>query len=200
MNTNISLSVEHVKHWLMRTNTAQVFAFSLAALLLVSGWWTWCLSRELESPLSSLPDAMKQKKYAQIGVIETLDASDGDMIFPVANPFGGRPEAAPAANLHVKSTNAPTAIVKPTNQTTPPARQPETLSLVYKGIFIRSDGKRLALIQNSKSGTSSFYQEGQALFGMKIGGIEKEKVDVKASDGSTTTLTIRKSHVFTGGL
>jgi hypothetical protein len=200
MNLETYFPSEGIKHWLMRTNAMQVFISAVIVLFVISGWWVWCLSRPLASPVPSVSSAMKQKSYSPIGIMESLDAKPGDESdLPDTNPFSGKPVSSQAENTKTNTpSNKPIKTNVPFFSTNKPATA-DPLRLIYKGIFIRSDGKRLALIENAKSGISSFYQEGHELFGIKIGSIETNKVDVIMSDGSIMPLTIKKTEIIPEG-
>jgi hypothetical protein len=79
-----------------------------------------------------------------------------------------------------------------------PARR-ETVSLTYHGILKRTDGKTLALIEDSKSKRSAFYESETELFDVKIGGITTLECEIVQPGGEPVTLKLGEPEVFEDG-
>jgi len=67
-------------------------------------------------------------------------------------------------------------------------------------VFKRPDGKMMALIEDSKSGESAFYTSEDDLFGIKVGRIATDQIDVNLGDGSSVTLKLGTPEIFDGGV
>lgn len=193
--------LENAREWLMRTNARLVLAWCIAALVIVSALGGWYLMRPLDMPMPSLPNPFKQKPQLSIGILDMLTAEAVNKTYVAGNnPFLGAPQRevvtlGPVPPPNITSTSPP-----PPKITKPVApKKPDTVSLTYRGIFIKSDGKRLALIEDSKSGKKEFYSEGSDLFGVIISNIETGQVEVTTVDGQTVPMTIRKPSVFLEG-
>ena len=111
----------------------------------------------------------------------------------------GDPE--PAVKSVVVTSTKPTpapAGPKPAPGTKPEPEVPP-VSLTYRGMFRRPDGKPVALIQDSESKGSRFYQVGQAVFGLEIGAPSDEGATLVLADGTTVTIPLGESTTFRGG-
>jgi hypothetical protein len=111
----------------------------------------------------------------------------------VANLFTPPETPAPARKPHEKPASSPKiqpAAERPRN--TPdkpaPARPREIVTLTYRGMYIRGDGIRMALIADSKSGRTSFYAAGTRLFGLTLQNVEAETLGVSLADNTPATL------------
>ena len=73
------------------------------------------------------------------------------------------------------------------------------MSLTYRGLLKRTDGKVLALIEDSKSKGGVFYSVSNEVFGVRVGGIDTNQATVTLSDGSVLPLKLGEPVVFEGG-
>jgi hypothetical protein len=97
--------------------------------------------------------------------------------------------------------------VKPKPKPTPPAtkpavkpeREPPPVSLTYRGMFRRPDGKPVALIEDSESEGSRFYEVGQEAFGLEIGEPGDEGACLVLADGTTLTIPLGEPTRFREG-
>jgi hypothetical protein len=81
----------------------------------------------------------------------------------------------------------------------PPEDKPRAVSLTYRGVFKRPDGRLLALVEDSKQNKSAFYAPGDSLHGLTIGEIRVSEVDVIQSDQSTVSLRLGEPAPFSDG-
>ena len=93
-----------------------------------------------------------------------------------------------------------TAPSKPASAAQPGAGapRPETISLTYKGLFKRTDGKTVVLVEDSKTGSSRFYETEADIHGMKVGEAAPEGMRVLQDDGSQVTLRRGQPEIFEG--
>jgi hypothetical protein len=184
----------------MRANARGVFACSMAALILVAGWWTWreFFPSGIDEAVFSGPGQKEERRgLGLLGLMEQMTTAGvqvaGDD--PFLNPWGAgrvaaRPQRPPRRIRRLDTAGTGEA---------PVARKPDTVSLTYRGIFKRSDGKEMALIGDSKSGGSSFYGEGDELHQVVVGAIGVEELEIVTADGSAVTLEIGVPGVFEEG-
>lgn len=194
--------------WLRKANAKAVFTCLLISLLCVSGFWAYRLMSEIKKPSLAPNSRSRNQKNLPLGVIALADTI-GETIaesFPSVSPFAGAPAVPrqrtrpqyterkkPALNSFLDRFRKKEPVEKPR------INRPETVSLVYKGIFKRSDGVSMALIENSKSGRSSFYKSDGDIFGMTVSGIEAETVEIIQENGDPVVLQRDQSAVFVEG-
>jgi hypothetical protein len=186
--------------WLMRANARGVFISSVAALILVTGWWTWREFFFVGSDRGVLSGSGRREERRGLGLLSVMEdmtkagvhvAADD----PFLNPWAtGREPSRPQRTWQRRRRR--TARVPDVNTAT---RKSDTVSLTYKGIFKRSDGKEMALIGDSKSGDSSFYGIGDELHQVVVGKMGVEELEITTGDGSTVVLTIGVPGVFEEG-
>jgi hypothetical protein len=83
----------------------------------------------------------------------------------------------------------------PDGQTEPP----RVVTLTYRGIFKRPDGRVMVLLQDSESGRSAFYEDGAHLHGVQLGRAGPASIRIRTSDGRTGELRIGQARDFKGG-
>lgn len=72
-----------------------------------------------------------------------------------------------------------------------------TFSLRYRGILSRTDGKRLALIEQvKKGGGTAFYGIGDKLYGLEVVSVDADSVVLRLLDGSTREIAVGKPETF----
>lgn len=175
--------------WLMRTNARAVFLCALIALILISGWWWWKLSRPPQYEEIKMVSTPKTRTHVGLGINTLFSEEQKKMQYDENNPFNAEDiqfyYTSPPPSLKPKLSGV---IREPSTQ--PPSRKPspqvsksEPVYLTYKGLFQRTDGKIVALIENSKSKQSEFYEGGQEISGLKINEIRMEEVLLTNSVG-----------------
>lgn len=195
MKMGFESHLDTAKQWLMRTNAKQVLACAIIILLLVTGWWTWWLLRVRDFSTPSATGNIKQKIHANLGLMSILTMETTHDL--ELNPFAGAPEKPEPNKFNPPpGTSNTTFTIKKTLE---PVKKPDTASLTYKGIFVKSDGTQMALIEDSKSGKSSFYTEGDTLLLLKVLGVDDSSVEVLTVDGARIKLELKKPQVFLEG-
>ncbi len=196
-------------NWLRKANAKAVFVCLLVSFLGVSAFWGYRLMSEVKKPTITPNSRSRSQKNLPLGVIALAD-SVGRTIsesFPSASPFAGAP-ATPRRRTRPEYTERKRPPInsfldrfrnRPADTDQPHINRPETVSLVYKGIFKRSDGVKMALIENSKSGRSSFYKSDSDIFGMTVKAIEAETVEILQENGEPVVLDRDHSAVFVEG-
>jgi len=204
--------------WLMRANARGVFGCALLALILVGGWWTWRelagQDNEFQAPTAGLSG--KPPDYPHL--LTFLDEhSPSDLVDTVRNPFAlsrpvrtkpRDPNPKPVFVPFVRPDPIPTPPRRPTppprprppRRPTPPPKPRDIVQLTYCGILKRTDGRKVALIEDSKTNRRSFYRLGSDVHGTRVADIGFDSVTLKLADGSTATLTLGEPGSFSGGL
>lgn len=199
--------------WLMHTNARGVFCCSLSALVLVTGWWTWKEFAPVENDglVSPIPAPGKEKPLEGLNLLAFLDkqlsvdaanAPSGAFLSPPSSlSRSGKLKKPhnPRTSGHKTRPGPEAADHKPRPGQSNKAPKPVTVSLTYRGVFKRPDGRIMALIEDSKTESSSFYLAGNNLYGLKIGDIEMEQVDIIRVDGSSVSLKLGEPEVFEEG-
>jgi len=207
--------------WLMKTNARAVCLVSILALAGVIAFWVWMLSSPIENiamlPSSSRGGAEAKGGLAVLSYIESMLASD---VRPARNPFvsGFRTERTPPDQhagaevtvVPVRNQSAvpevklvPAVKVAPTAEAKaphPPAPGPvsRSVSLTYRGMYRQSDGRIMVLVEDSESKSSVFYGTEVSVFGMKIGSVAAESVELLPEEGQAVTLQRGEPAVFNG--
>jgi hypothetical protein len=172
--------------WLMRTNARMVFLVALIALVLVSGWWWWKLSHPLPYKEIKMASTPRTRPHVGLGIDNIFSEEQKKMQPETTNPFD-----AENIEFYYMSLTPPEKPVPPVSTGTPPVQppprkppitgkepKPSPVYLTYKGLFQRTDGKITALIENSRSKQSEFYEAGQEVFGLKINEIGMEQISL----------------------
>lgn len=206
--------------WLMRANARGVLAGALLVLLLVMGWWGW---REFHGPSVEKPLKPHRQPRAGsqgLGLLAYLDQqlAAGEAM-AVKDPFAGARRPArpspPSTNVVVVVTHPPKAVepVTPVAAVPMPAppvaapKAPETFELQYLGVMTRPDGRIMALVRDSKAGTTAFYAPGSVVRGVRLGRLTADAASVIGADGTirvvkvgeSATFTVAEDHVGTDG-
>lgn len=168
--------------WLMRTNARKVFLCALIALILVSGWWGWKLSRPPQYGEIKMVSTPKTRSHIGLGINTLFSEEQKKMQYDGNNPFNADdiqfyytsplPSPKPRPSETIEEPSVQPFPRKPS----PKVSKSEPVYLTYKGLFQRTDGKIVALIENSKSKQSEFYEGGQEIFGLKINEIRMEEI------------------------
>lgn len=203
--------------WLKKANAKSVFACLLASLIAVSSLWTVRLMSEVRKSGITASSRGREKILLPLGILELVESVEQtiDDSFPSVSPFAGAPALARRKHIprQKKPKNSTSSFLnrfrneppqKPKNNARNRPKnnvqnRPETVSLVYKGVFKRSDGVTMALIEDSKSGRSRFYGTDADVFGMTVRGIALETIEIIQEDGAPIELTRDLSTVFVEG-
>ena len=196
--------------WLMRANARWVLYCAVAALILVIGWWTWKEFSPLEQEPPIPSSALKEAPLPSLGLDALLEKVESRMPTQVpANVFMAMDAQRPPPAVDVNPTLVNPPVKQPdgggvrqpvvTSPQQPPPKQRDTVSLIYRGLFRRTDGKTMALIEDSKSKSSSFYSVSNELFGVKVGAVDTNEAAVTLNDGSSAILKLGQPAVFEGG-
>jgi hypothetical protein len=201
--------------WLMRSNARWVFYCALVALLLVIGYWAWREYTPLEQTAPLPTSALKDSPTPVLDIGDVLDRSLASA--PAQGPVNvfraPEPPSPPPPSVPPPAPNKPPPAAPPVQPTVPTVANPpevqppsappvkvrDTVSLTYRGLLKRTDGKVLALIEDSKSKGGVFYSVSNQLFGVRVGGIDTHQATVTLSDGSVLPLKLGEPVVFEGG-
>lgn len=199
-------SMEAFWKWLMRANARVVFFCSLSAFVVVSGWWTWMEFAPVDYETRIPPTTAREKSRPNLDLLAFLEKQLSSVASPVSNnPFLSPETSESVTQISKPAPPEPAPLLTPETReqsrpTMPsPTQKPETVILTYRGIFIRSDGHVMALIEDSRTKRSSFYNIGDNLYGVKIVNVKTEQAAVVLSDESSVTLKLGKPEVFKEG-
>jgi len=202
----------------MKTNARAVCLVSILALAGVIGFWVWMLSTPIEN-IAMLPSSSRGRGDARGGlsVLSYIESLAHD-VRPERNPFvsGFRPEnPPPGPRAGPEVTVVPVRVPAVSPQVTvppevkrppeaavnvPPAPGPgaRSVSLTYRGMYKRSDGRLMVLVEDSKSKTCVFYEAGGGVFGMGIANVAAESVELLPEGEPAVTLKRGEPAVFSG--
>ena len=192
--------------WLMRANARGVFSCAVAALLLVSAWWTW---KELEPPgkanvfaaQATAAGPMICRVFSDVGL--ALDAT-----LPLKNPFfppgsfrprpqlttvrepEPAPEPEPEPVIVVAPEPEPAPEPAPPEPGPPEPGPPKPVTPVFRGVFKRMDGQAMVLLHDPRTGKQRYYAVGDKLHDLTIETIHIRRgaVMVRRNDGTSMTL------------
>jgi hypothetical protein len=211
----------------MRTNARAVCLVSVLALAGVIAFWVWMLSSPIEN-IAMLPSSSRGRAEAKGGlaVLSYIEAMRLCDVRPERNPFvsGFRPENPPpnqraAPEMTIVPVKVPTVApeVKPPPEVARPALAvaapgadvsapavaapgpvSRSVSLTYRGMYRRSDGRLMVLVEDSESGGSSFYGVDGRVLGMRIGTVAAETMELMRDGGRAETLRRGETAVFNG--
>jgi hypothetical protein len=197
--------------WLKKANAKAVFACLLASLIAISSIWTLRLMSEVRTPRIIASNQGRKKTMLPLGILDLVASIEQTVVdsFPSVSPFAGAPAQPNRKNPREKRPRDEpkhsffNRFTRPPKRTNAPpvnvVQKPETVSLIYKGVFRRSDGVTMALIEDSKSGRSRFYGAGADVFGMTLKGVEMETIEISQEDGDPIELKRDLSAVFVEG-
>jgi hypothetical protein len=188
--------------WLLRSNAKAVMLINFSLLLIVLGLWAFLLTRPLMPPTIDASQVRKNRPVQTLGVLAYLDKLaemppvDGEInplsLMPLQNPdlLSNRKWGRPQTN----STQVITSVKDP-----PPIPKPKPVNVVFKGLLKRTDGAVMALISDSESGSTAFYQTNTNVCGLAIVSIDADKVQVKDQTGQLVELPFRQTVPFVEG-
>jgi hypothetical protein len=172
--------MNEVWQWLIKADARRIFLCFLVCLVLVIAWSTWEAVGPTEN--EALPRQTTTKSSQQgLGIIAFLSSELAMNTEAPQNLFGPYEQRRQSTVQRDPGE---------TQRIAPPPRKPPTFSLTYGGIMERTDGKVLALIEDSKSKHSRFYSAGQAVCGFKVVEITSETLTGTGPDGTSVTLKI----------
>jgi len=173
-----------VKQWLMKADARKIFFCLLGILLLVTAWWVWKAFAPIEGEVLVPQAAAKEKPFSRLGVVAFLDRESSREVKLPENLFRSGEERRQRRRDVSETTQQPK---EPVQQP-----KPEVVSITYRGMFQRTDGKVLALIEDSKTKRSAFYTSDQQLLGHKISEISEQTVAIVRPDGGKLVLKVGK--------
>lgn len=217
--------MERFWKWLMRANARAVFMVSAVALLLALGWWVRDEVRP--RPVPSLmpaatagvsPSRTSDMRLEVLDYVEAQLALDPSLI--PETPFrpireGRRRRRVVASDMPEMEGPDPGAVeegglpVGPIGRflRTPrgrPSGEPETgpvvARLVYRGLFTRSDGSRLALIEDESTNRRSFHPIGTTLHGLHLEAAGPGGAVAKQANGEALHMPIGEQVSISEGL
>lgn len=202
--------------WLLQANAKRVLAVSVLALVLVGAYWTW---REFSPPKTrGLPSSGSMADDGDRGPLGLLLATTEQPQLSV-NPFlpkGWQPPRPPVET----PTERPVRPERPGVVTRPVLRRPgvtpkptvvrrrppgdvpavapkaEVVTLIYKGMFQGTDGKTMALIEDSKQQRTRFYKMGRDVLGLKVDAISTTEVSITDLKGKVVPIKLREPKAF----
>lgn len=208
--------------WLMRTNARGVLLAAVFGLLLVTTWWVWREFAPLED--IALPTSGKAmvRRHKQITLLSFVDEqvalgplrlANNPFLSPVRRRLyqpalpnlSGLVPITPIVGIGPVTPRPPARVTPTVTPEKEPAGPPvanlggrRTISLVYRGMLQRPDGTTMALIEDSETKASAFYPTSTGLYGMRVGKIDTEELNVTSMDGEDVTLRIGEPIVFQG--
>jgi hypothetical protein len=199
--------------WLMQANARGVFVATVAALALVTGWW---VRQEINPPDDGGPvgggGARRPKAHPRLEVLDYVReqlAVDATLVPEtpfrparkrrvrrVVKSMASRLPPPPAPGKAPPSDPDETIVTGPAVRLFPPAGPhaiasgPKSVTLVYHGLFKRSDGHTLALIEDSESRRRLFRDTGGAVdgYGTRVIAISPGSITLATNDGETIEL------------
>ncbi|MEI6787284.1 MAG: hypothetical protein WCL49_02280 [bacterium] len=176
--------------WLKKANARTVFFCLLAALAVVTVWWGWKLTTPIWTPPPAT-GAPRDQTTPGLGILtylqdqQTLGTNRAASLFmppETVQPPPKKQEKAEPANPPPKTEPNKDPVKSP------PSPVQKTITLTYRGLYVRGDGVPVALITDSQNQRSTFYSAGSTLFGLILTTIEAETMGVKQPDQSSATL------------
>lgn len=189
--------------WLMHANAKRVLYYSLVCLLGVSAWWMW---KEFAPP-SSLTGiqhgAPDRAKHTQIEAVRLMDKQLAVSASVSGDPFVLRSYRRWRWTRPRKRTTSTPVSPRPTKPTTAKTTRvtpgETSIGLVYHGMWILTDGKTGARIENRTSKTAGFYSPGDKLYWMKVIKVEQDYVEIESPDGKVVRLRRGSPIIFRKG-
>jgi len=173
-------------------------------------FWTWKSLAPVAVDIPSPAGTGRSEISADLSVLAFLeDQEDAEPAKLACNPFQG-PTPTAQRNVSYVFNRDDTRQRADSNRTertrddrtynntdtTTPVNSRETVKVTYRGIFERTDGKIVALIEDSKSGKSAFYSVGDTVADLTIEDVHEDAIDVTLKDGSRVSLLMGKSKSF----
>jgi hypothetical protein len=171
-----------------------VFFCLLLALIGVAAWWTWKLMTPVQAPAAVASGTSGEQAGPGLGVLAYLEAQQtagtnraSSLFIPADAAIQAPPTVKPQDKPEQPKVQPRTDPSPNTERPTPP-RVKETITLTYRGMYVRGDGVPMAMIGDSKSRRTAFYAAGTNLFGLKLVSMEAESLSVNQADQSSATL------------
>lgn len=190
-------------HWLRRANAKRVFYYSLACLMGVAGWWLW---REF-APAASSSEIQygppRRRTQVQLDAVQLLDQQLAVIAAITGDPFVlrsyRRPKWTwthrPPTTTRTNTTDTVTVNVTPDHSPTEGDKRP-SVALIYHGMWILTDGRVGARIENRTKKTSGFHAPGGNLEWLTIGEVTKEHVEIETESGEIVRLNRSQPVIF----
>lgn len=190
--------------WFKRANAKAVLGAGVAVLIVVTAWWTWKTVTPIALPTPAFLPATPAKAPPPLGLLAYIEAERNTKPPPtVANLFVLPDFLKPAPPQATQPSTQPQATQpQPALAAEPKPKPPQKrdlLDLKYKGMYLRSDGVLLALLEDSKSRGARYYPAGTNVFGFILSGIKAEEMILITADGKTNALKRGVNARFTDG-
>ncbi len=190
--------MERFWNWLAQANARRVYGTALVILALSTAYWTWRAYRPVAADLLPPTSGLAQSTpRAELGLLAMLEAEFSQGVRVPDNLF-----------LYSPGPRKPALVIKPKPPPRPPSHRPpepppppprDIVTLVYRGLFQRTDGRALALVEDSKTRSSSFYASGTKVFGVTVGAIRMDHLVVTDATGVPVTLRLKQPVSFEEG-
>jgi hypothetical protein len=142
--------------------------------------------------LSPMRRNMYQPNLPEIAALTPRNPLENLVPRPSPSPaIPSRPPVAPPPKLPPRMAPPPPA------PSAPPAAPPVTVT--YRGMLQRPDGRVMALIEDSESGTSTFYDAERTLFGLRVTLVGRDEVTALTPKGRLVTLKMGQPVPVPGG-
>lgn len=206
--------MENFWTWLKRANAKAVLGVAVAALLAVTGWWTY----KAFAPIAFAPQAVHPvpppKTAPPLGVLALLDLETKTKTAPAGTNLFALPAfLLPKQEPPAQKTEPTTKIEPPAPKAEPPAPKVEppkqksvptpprknVVTITYRGLYHPSSGPDLVLIEDSNSRRSAYYPVGTNLFGWTIDKADMEELTLSDTNAVPATLGRGKTAAFSDG-
>ena len=192
--------MENFKKWLMKTNARVVFVCALLALLVAIGYWAWVLITPIgvETPL---PKRINEQSLTSLGLLGFVNQQLSPDAYALPDNSFLTPGTPERVYHRVKQPVKP-PVKRPPRKKPPQVKQipikppkpyASPVRITYRGIFKKTDGRKVAWIENSKTKGKAFYDIGDNVFGATLENITATSAQIKNPDGTSTELLFGKS-------
>ena len=180
--------------WLARANARAVFMCSLVGFVVVCAWWTWKEVAPRQMAGLVYGSGRPERRRTGLGITSFLQAQLSlDWAHFTGDPFSYALRA--TRRSPVRRPTRPVVTTTTNNNVSRPSKT-RTISLVYKGMMVRPDGRTVAIIEDKGTKKVSFCPKGEVVQGFEIGEIGLKKVTVVAPDGAVVPLELGEAGVF----
>jgi len=191
--------------WFKRANAKAVLAAAVVVLAVAIGWWTWKTLTPIAFAPPVLPPASPANPPPPIGLLAYIE-KEGTLrmqptdttLFALPDFLKPKPPESIAPDTQPKPPEsqkpkptpppAPTPAPQPASTPAPQPPKRDVLDLTYRGLYQSSDGGLMALIEDSKSHSASFYTNGATVFGLAVSNVAPEELTVTTADGTARVL------------
>ena len=189
--------------WFSKANARAVVRGLLVLLVLVAAWWTW---KEFEPAImkrEAAPFRPRRDTWTELGLRRLVE----HYLAAANHP----PKANPFADALLKEERINPAIPNVTLQRPPPGESPPAsppsaprppkvppVRLLYRGMIAGTDGRRMALVHDSKASKVTLCRIGDRIHGMEVLSIDVDGVVLSGPGDEHIPLKLRESKAFDG--